>query len=827
MEKPSSYDAKNIKVLEGLEAVRKRPAMYIGDVYASGLHHLVYEAVDNSIDEALAGYCNNISVKINADGSVTVSDDGRGIPVDMHSEANKPAVEVILTTLHAGGKFDKDTYKVSGGLHGVGISVVNALSTRLEVEVWRDGYEWHQVFERGERQCDLERRGKTKLTGTKVTFLPDAEIFDEIIFSYDTLATRLRELAYLNPGIRIKISDEREGKEREDDYHFEGGLIAFVESMNENKTPLNKDVIYLSKEIESTSVELAFQYNDGFSETAYSYVNNIRTPDGGTHVAGFRAALTRTFNTYAKRSNLLKGDDAPSGEDFREGLTYVISVKIPEPQFEGQTKSKLGNRDVQSSVESIVGEGLAVYLEENPGVAKTIVMKAKLAAEAREAARKARDIVKRKGALASGSLPGKLADCSSRDFDKTELYLVEGDSAGGSAKTGREREFQAILPLKGKILNVEKARIDKMLNHTEIRTIITALGTGIGADDFDISKLRYSKIIIMTDADVDGSHIRTLLLTFFFRQMRELIEAGYLYVAMPPLYRVKKGKSEQYIHTDTEMREWTLRMGLDGTALETAGEEKTVDGDALEELARAATKLTDLERSLLKRGVSTQAFAAATEENGGKAPTYFVRYEGEEHFFATHDDFKAYREKVEAEIGRPITLDAEAAEKEAEEAAENENEDGTTEEALPPVDFEVIEFFNHREITEAVERISKVGFSWNQFFLTREWTDPEPFRLVTKSGEVTPIENLGGLVGGLRKIGQKGIDVQRYKGLGEMNPDQLWETTMDPARRIILRVRMEDAAAADNMFTILMGEHVEPRKEFIERHALEVKNLDV
>ena len=827
MEKPSSYDAKNIKVLEGLEAVRKRPAMYIGDVYSSGLHHLVYEAVDNSIDEALAGHCKNISVKINADGSVTVSDDGRGIPVDLHTEANKPAVEVILTTLHAGGKFDKDTYKVSGGLHGVGISVVNALSTRLEVEVWRDGYEWYQVFERGERQCDLEKRGETNLTGTKVTFLPDTEIFEEIVFSYDTLATRLRELAYLNPGIRIKIKDEREGKERKDNYHFEGGLIAFVHSMNENKTVLHKEVIYFTKEIDSTSVELAFQYNDGNSETAYSYVNNIRTPDGGTHVAGFRAALTRTFNNYAKRSNILKGDDALSGEDFREGLTYVISVKIPEPQFEGQTKSKLGNRDVQSAVESIVGEGLGVYLEENPGVAKTIVSKAKLAAEAREAARKARDLVKRKGALASGSLPGKLADCSSRDFGSTELYLVEGDSAGGSAKTGRDRTFQAILPLKGKILNVEKARIDKMLNHTEIRTIITALGTGIGADDFDISKLRYSKIIIMTDADVDGSHIRTLLLTFFFRQMRQLIEAGYLYVAMPPLYRVKKGKSEQYIHTDVEMREWTLRMGLDGTLLETHGDDKTVEGETLEELARASAKLSDVGRSLLKRGVSPQVFATATEENGGKAPVYFVRYDGSERFFGTHDDFKAYREQVEAEVGRPVRIDAGLAEDEAVENGEGDDpENGSTEE-LPPIDFEVIEFFNHREITEAVERITKCGFQWSQFFLKREWTDPEPFRLVTKSGDVAPIENLSELVGGLRKIGQKGIDVQRYKGLGEMNPDQLWETTMDPARRIILRVRMEDAASADNMFTILMGEHVEPRKEFIERYALEVKNLDV
>ncbi len=811
MSTSGNYDAKNIKVLEGLEAVRKRPAMYIGDVYSAGLHHLVYEAVDNSIDEALAGFCNNISVKINADGSVTVSDDGRGIPVDMHADAKKPAVEVILTTLHAGGKFDKDTYKVSGGLHGVGISVVNALSTRLDVEVWRDGFHWTQSFERGDRTGDLQKLEETDRTGTRVTFMPDDEIFDDIIFSFDTLSTRLRELAYLNPGIRISIEDEREGKERKEEFHFEGGLVAFVEALNENKELLTKEVITFTREQDGTTVELAFQYNTSFTETAYSYVNNIRTPDGGTHVAGFRSALTRTFNHYARRQNILKGDSAPSGEDFREGLSYVISVKIPEPQFEGQTKSKLGNRDVQSAVESIVNESLGVYLEENPAVAKNVIMKAKLAADAREAARKARDLVKRKGALASGNLPGKLADCASRDFERTELYLVEGDSAGGSAKQGRDRDFQAILPLKGKILNVEKARIDKMLNHNEIRTIITALGTGIGAEDFDLSKLRYSKIIIMTDADVDGSHIRTLLLTFFFRQMRELVEAGNLYVAQPPLYRVKRKNSSTYIHTDKEMRASLLRGGVDSSSLSVVADNRTIEGDDLDKLARLALRIEEHERAVLKRGIEFEEYCKAMEDAGGKPPAYRVTRDGESQYLATSDDYAAYRADLERELGRTPRI----------------HEEGSSGGNGEPADFEVTEIFSHEKIGETFRELGELGFTWSQFFGSRDWTQAEPFLLMPSKGDSKALTSLRELDSALRSIGQRGIDVQRYKGLGEMNPDQLWETTMNPEARIIMRVHMEDAAAAEQMFTILMGEQVEPRKNFIERHALEVKNLDI
>jgi len=811
MENPGTYDAKNIKVLEGLEAVRKRPAMYIGDVHAAGLHHLVYEVVDNSIDEALAGYCKNISVKLNADGSATVVDDGRGIPVDQHLETNRPAVEVIMTTLHAGGKFDKSTYKVSGGLHGVGISVVNALSSRLEVEVFRDGYRWFQSYERGDKTCDLERRDRIDRAGTKVTFQPDPEVFEETDFSYETLAKRMRELAYLNPGVRITVQDERSGKEKQDDFYYEGGLLAFVEALNENKNTIHKDVIYISKEQDGIAVEVAFQYNDGYStDSAYSYVNNIRTMEGGTHVVGFRAALTRTFNHYARKQNLLKSNEAPTGEDFREGLAYVISVKVPEPQFEGQTKSKLGNREVQSAVETIVNLELGNHLEENPAVAKAIVQKARVAAEAREAARKAREIVKRKGALASGNLPGKLADCSSRDFERTELYLVEGDSAGGSAKLGRDREFQAILPLRGKILNVEKARIDKMLNHNEIRTIITALGTGIGADDFDLSKLRYSKIIIMTDADVDGSHIRTLLLTFFFRQMRELIEAGHLFVAQPPLYRVRRNKSEEYIHNDAKMRETLLRIGLDKTTLHLRNQKRDLTGEDLEKLAAIVARIEEHERTIRKRGIDFEGYCRAMADAGGRAPAYRVIDGGQEKFFADHEQYNEYRAARERELGRELNV------REEDEQAGNG----------APVDLEVVEIFSHQEITQTFRELAECGIDGSDYFVKRDWSEKAPFELTGK-GEPEPLESLRELGHALRRVGQKGIDVQRYKGLGEMNPDQLWETTMDPQTRILRRVHMEDAAAAEKMFTILMGEHVEPRREFIEKHALEVKNLDV
>ncbi len=627
------YSAESIKVLEGLSAVRKRPAMYIGSTSIQGLHHLVYEVVDNSVDEALAGYCTTIDVTINRDNSLTVQDDGRGIPVDIHEKYNKSALEVVMTMLHAGGKFDTESYKVSGGLHGVGVSVVNALSEWMEAEVYRNGNIYFQRYQRGKSMGDVEVRGTSELTGTKMTFKPDYEVFEVVDISFETISKRLREMAFLNRGVKIKIKDERTGDEKL--FHYEGGIVAFVEHLNKNKTTLHQPPIYFQKSRNSTQVEIAIQYNDSYTETVFSFANNINTHEGGTHLSGFKAALTRTANDYAKEHGLVKGAAKLSGEDIREGLTAIISVKLTNPQFEGQTKTKLGNSDVKGIVETLVGEGLGEFLEEHPKEAENIISKSVLAAQAREAARKARELTRRKSALEISSLPGKLADCSEKDASKCELYLVEGDSAGGSAKQGRSRNFQAILPLRGKILNVQKARLNKILNNLEIRALITAIGTGLG-DDFDIEKARYHKIIIMTDADVDGAHIRTLLLTFFYQYMRPLIEIGYVYIAQPPLYRIKKGKATHYVYNDAQLEE--------------------------------------------------------------------------------------------------------------------------------------------------------------------------------------KMEELGG---------SHGVGIQRFKGLGEMNPDQLWDTTMDPDTRTLVQVMLENAMEADEIFTILMGDKVEPRRLFIEQHAREVKNLDI
>ncbi|MCD4815491.1 MAG: DNA topoisomerase (ATP-hydrolyzing) subunit B [Methanosarcinales archaeon] len=627
------YDAGKIQVLEGLEAVRKRPSMYIGSTDYRGLHHLVYEVVDNSIDEALAGYCTNIDVTINRDNSLTVQDDGRGIPVDIHEKYNKSALEVVMTMLHAGGKFDTESYKVSGGLHGVGVSVVNALSEWMEAEVYRNGNIYFQRYQRGKSMGDVEVRGTSELTGTKMTFKPDYEVFEVVDISFETISKRLREMAFLNRGVKIKIKDERTGDEKL--FHYEGGIVAFVEHLNKNKTTLHQPPIYFQKSRNSTQVEIAIQYNDSYTETVFTFANNINTHEGGTHLSGFKAALTRTANDYAKEHGLVKGAAKLSGEDIREGLTAIISVKLTNPQFEGQTKTKLGNSDVKGIVETLVGEGLGEFLEEHPKEAENIISKSVLAAQAREAARKARELTRRKSALEISSLPGKLADCSEKDASKCELYLVEGDSAGGSAKQGRSRNFQAILPLRGKIINVQKARLNKILNNLEIRALITAIGTGLG-DDFDIEKARYHKIIIMTDADVDGAHIRTLLLTFFYQYMRPLIEIGYVYIAQPPLYRIKKGKATHYVYNDAQLEE--------------------------------------------------------------------------------------------------------------------------------------------------------------------------------------KMEELGG---------SHGVGIQRFKGLGEMNPDQLWDTTMDPDTRTLVQVMLENAMEADEIFTILMGDKVEPRRLFIEQHAREVKNLDI
>ena len=657
--KSGAYDASHITILEGIEAVRKRPAMYIGDTSVRGLHHLVYEVVDNSIDEALGGYCDSIQVRINSDGSVTVNDNGRGIPVDMHPTEHRPAVEVALTMLHAGGKFDNDSYKVSGGLHGVGVSCVNALSEWLEVEVRRDGNVYHQRYERGKPVSKLETIGKTRGTGTKVTFLPDNTIFTTTMaFEWDILANRLRELAFLNGGIEINFSQEEPA--REELFKFKGGVTEFVEYLNRSKSSLHPKVIYFNKEKDAIICEIAFQYTEAYSETMLCFANNINTIEGGTHLSGFRSALTRTVNAYAKANKLIKEDkESLSGDDIREGLTAVISVKLPGPQFEGQTKTKLGNSEVEGIVASVVNDELSSYLEEHPSVARRIIEKALLSARARDAARKARDLTRRKGALDSASLPGKLADCSERDPALCELYLVEGDSAGGSAKQGRNREFQAILPLRGKVLNVEKARLDKILNNNEIRTMVTAIGAGIGQDEFDITKVRYHKIIIMTDADVDGSHIRTLLLTFFYRQMPHLIESGYVYLAQPPLYKVSRKKREEYIDTDETLTRKLLELGSEDLTLKVAPN-KTFGGKDLMAVLEHLLQVEQVSKSLARKGINFEEFLQKQDPKTGAFPKYYVTIgkgdDARHHFVFTDEELKTLREEAEQQLGEQLEI---------------------------------------------------------------------------------------------------------------------------------------------------------------------------
>jgi DNA gyrase subunit B len=820
-----AYDASQIKVLEGLEAVRVRPAMYIGSTGAQGLHHLVYEVVDNSVDEALAGYCQNIDVTLHLDNSVTVLDDGRGIPVDIHPTEGKPAVEVVLTKLHAGGKFDKGAYKVSGGLHGVGVSVVNALSEWLEVEIYHDGQVYHQRYERGRPVSPLEITGKTSRRGTKVTFYPDAEIFETLEFSYDTLAARLQELGFLNRGLRIALDDARTGRQQE--FKYDGGIRSFVEYINQGKTPLHPDPVYLAGERDGVRVEVALQYNDGYAEKTYSFANNINTIEGGTHVIGFRSALTRTVNSYAQANNLLKnGDETPTGDDVREGLTAIISVQVPEPQFEGQTKTKLGNSEIKGLVESLVNDRLGVYLEENPVVAKAMVEKAVLASRAREAARKARDLTRRKGALDSAALPGKLADCATRDPAEAEIFLVEGDSAGGSAKQGRDRRAQAILPLRGKILNVEKARFDKMLSSQEIQTLITALGTGIGPDDFDINKARYHKIIIMTDADVDGSHIRSLLLTFFYRQMVELIEKGYLYIAQPPLYKVKRGNHELYLKDEQAFEDYILEQGTSDIALHSLPDGRGgVSGQE-------------------QQAVETLARPGNEEVTGAELITFLKTLIAYEHLLKRFE----YR-RMDVLVLRAITLGPAP---EAEDLRHPERVDRLVEEAMaafkrlypdevPPATH--ITRDEEHEAYRVLFQRAKEG-THSRLVLDILMVTSAEYRELRARGQV--IKRLGlppyglkvrgqwrecasvvQLIDTVKSLGQRGLSIQRYKGLGEMNPDQLWETTMDPARRVLLQVTLENGYAAEEIFSILMGEQVEPRRQFIEQHALEVRNLDI
>jgi DNA gyrase subunit B len=793
--KSKDYDANSIQLLEGLDAVRKRPGMYIGDTAVRGLHHLVWEIVDNAVDEALAGHCRNISVTVDEENVVTVEDDGRGIPVDIHKKSGKPAVELILTTLHSGGKFDHDAYKVSGGLHGVGASVVNALSSWFRVEVHRDGKAYEIEFEKGGKvKKPLAAKGASTKRGTIVTFRPDATVFEETVFHHDTLARRLREMAFLNRGLRIRFVDQREAAD--ETFHYEGGIKEFVSHLNASRTAIHADVVSFSRELEGHAVDVAFQYNDGYSEVVFAFVNNINTIEGGTHLAGFRTALTRTFNQHARARGGVKEDDLPEGEDYREGLTAVISVKVPDPKFEGQTKTKLGNREVQGYVESVVGEMLGAYVEEHPATAKAILEKAVTAARAREAARKQRDLVRRKGALLGGGLPGKLADCASGDPKESELFLVEGDSAGGTAKQGRDRRFQAILPLRGKILNVEKARLDQMLRHEEIQTIIQALGTGIG-DDFDLARLRYHKIIIMCDADVDGSHIRTLLLTFLYRQMPQLVQAGHVFVAQPPLYRVKrKGGKEQYIHDDRVMKEFLLRLGAEVATVEVLDGKKVIKGEALRELLEALTAVESQASALRRRGVAPDLYFPAQAADG-TYPVHGALAGGQIRFGATTEEA---RKRLETETGRGL--------------------------AVHPVEVR-----EARAVERSAERLKKLGLRIQDYCAPPAAAPGEapPARYLVRAGSAEPVPAacLEEVLRGVREAGTAGLDRQRYKGLGEMMAEQLRDTTMAVATRKLLRVQVEDGVRADGMFSVLMGEKVEPRREFIERHALEVQELDV
>jgi DNA gyrase subunit B len=803
----ASYGAEDIRVLEGLEAVRVRPAMYVGSTGVAGLHHLVYEVVDNSVDEALAGYCGEIDVRIHIDNSVTVVDNGRGIPVGPH-ESGIDAAEVVLTKLHAGGKFDKKAYKVSGGLHGVGVSVVNALSESLEVEIWREGRVHRQLYARGAPQTRLETLGVTDRRGTRVTFKPDAQIFETTVFSFDTLSQRLRELSFLNRGILIGLTDERDGRSHR--FRYEGGIASYVEHLNRNKAVINERPIMIEGVREGNDIQIALQWNDGYAENIYSFANNINTHDGGTHLIGFKSALTRTLNAYAQASGQAKDTGEIQGEDTREGLTAVISVKVPNPQFEGQTKGKLGNSEVKGFVESLVNEKLGAFLEETPGLAKRIVAKILDASRAREAARKARDLTRRKGALDGAGLPGKLAECQERNPELCELYLVEGDSAGGSAKQGRDRKFQAILPLRGKILNVEKARLDKTLAFEEIRNIIAALGTGVGADDFDVAKLRYHRIILMCDADVDGSHIRTLLLTFFYRQMKELIERGHLYIAQPPLYKARHGKSERYLKDEHALEAFLLERAVENRRLRLASGQ-VVEGRQLIRLLerlRSFGRLLDLvERRGTPRGVAEALLRAQVL------------------------DPEAFRDKQRLlEIIRPLRESGQEVVLQGGAAALGDDHDVVFQEDREHGGFEIliprVAGGSGREVRVGEALVSSPEYK-ALYSAYEDIRVAAQLPLFVLDGGERELASREALVELMLAEGRRGLGIQRYKGLGEMNAEELWQTTMNPERRTLLQVRLEDDEVTENIFTTLMGDAVEPRRQFIEENALNVRNLDV
>jgi DNA gyrase subunit B len=813
--KSDSYSADQIKVLEGLDAVRKRPAMYIGSTGVDGLHHLVYEVVDNSVDEHMAGFGETIEVTIHIDDSVTVVDNGRGIPTGMHPTQKKSAAEVALTVLHAGGKFEQGAYTVSGGLHGVGISVVNALSEWLELEIWQDGHVFEQRYERGKPGAPLKNTGITKRRGTKVRFKSDSQVFETLDFSFDVLAQRLRELAFLNKGLSITLKDERKEPAKEQVFLYKGGIVSFVEHLNEAKTPLHKP-IYVKVERPEMLLEVALQYNDSYAENLFSFANNINTKEGGTHLIGFKAALTRTINNYANANELLKKDtESLTGDDVREGLTAVVSVKVRNPQFEGQTKAKLGNSEVKGVVETAVNEKLGAYFEENPPVARKIIGKAIDAARAREAARKAKDLIRRKSALDGGSLPGKLADCSEKDPALSELYIVEGDSAGGSAKQGRDRKFQAILPLKGKILNVEKARFDKMLTSDEIRTLIMALGTGIGRkreegdksdkDTFDIAKARYHKIILMTDADVDGSHIRTLLLTFFFRQMPELLERGYIYIAQPPLFKVKKAKVERYLKDEGALNEYLADLAVEDVHLYLEGTQDFVTGRRLLPILKKMIAFETLLARFNKKPHEAAMIRAFVDEPGLDRDLLKDQTALTDAVVNVKKTLRIVYPKLEPSL--EILPDEEH---QSNKVLCRVQASGTT--FGLDVTHDLVGSADFRELQKLSPSAIGLGRA--------------PYKLKAK-GEQQELRSTADLVRAILDLGKQGLAIQRYKGLGEMNPGQLWETTMNPEARTLLRVKLEDVPGVDEIFTILMGDEVEPRRNFIQTHALEVKNLDV
>ena len=819
--KEKEYDSSKITVLEGLEAVRKRPAMYIGSTGLPGLHHLVYEVVDNSVDEILAGGATTITVVIKDDMTCSIQDDGRGIPVDLMKNAkdaklrNKSALEVVMTVLHAGGKFDSGAYKVSGGLHGVGVSCVNALSDYMEVEVRRDGKVHRQEYKRGKPQGPVEVVGKTTEHGTKVTFHADPEIFGNLAFSHETIGNRLRELAFLNAGVKIIYTDERKETDQTVTFHYEGGISQFVKFLNTNKTVINPEPIYLTKEVGDNYISFAIQYNEGYSENIFTFVNNIHTIEGGTHLTGFRSSLTRLVNEYIKNNNLAKQhkEVTVSGDDIKEGLAMVLSVKIPHPQFEGQTKTKLGNSEVEGIVRSVVTDTLATFFEENPKTARAICEKCMGAAIAREAARKARDLTRRKGALEGGGLPGKLADCQEREAAKCELFLVEGDSAGGSAKQGRDRVFQAILPLRGKILNVEKAPLVRILSSDTVRDLIAAVGTGVGEGEggFDINKLRYHKIILMADADVDGQHISTLLLTFFYRQLKPLIDAGHVYLAQPPLHKVKKGKVEQYLQTEDQMQQWLMKEGLSTVTVTDTKKKKAFTSSELRDLLKVLRDVEDTLAKLEVKNITLADFMAFLKE--GQIPVYRVPLRsGGFRYFYTEQEYRGYEEQYIQEKREELIADGVDAQT-------------VSETSLTPEHQSLFEF---GKLLAAEKKMETFGFNFSQYpLITNDKERVNPLFQVNNGKTDVLVYSLAELLKAVKEAATAGASIQRYKGLGEMNPEQLWETTMDPSKRKLIQVKINDAADTEQAFTMLMGDRVEPRRDFIYSHALEVKNLDI